>query len=250
MNFDLGGGQRYDSPDKLASLMRPGANQWNVVQTYRMVTGANTDPSSRWRWDCTSPDWRDHWVSAVELYCFDDYLYQWPPSIERWVARLAAGTVLRDADSVLVPNEFLRDDLARRFVVIDYDRYSPLAPGMALIKAAGHTPGSQMVFVALESAREYLLIGDATWHMDGVRQVRGKDAPWITEDEPNMTAELSWLNGIMRNEPNVAIVISHDEEPKILAANRLADRFSASAAIVDRELYLRGERFLYCIAAD
>ena len=27
----------------------------------------------------------------------------------------------------------------------------PLAPGIALIKAAGHTPGSQMVYVALES---------------------------------------------------------------------------------------------------
>ena len=46
----------------------------------------------------------------------------------------------------------------------------------------------------------------------------------------------------------ITMVLSHDDDPRILAANRLADRFSASAAIVDRELYLRGERHLYCIA--
>jgi len=32
--------------------------------------------------------------------------------------------------------------------------------------------------------------------------------------------------------------------------NRLDDRFSASAAVTGREMFLRGERFLYCIAED
>ena len=86
---------------------------------------------------------------------------------------------------------------------------------MALIKSSGHTPGSQMVYVVLQSGKEYVFAGDVAWHMDGVRQVTGKDAPWITEDEPNMTAELTWLNGLMRNEPNVAIVISHDEDQRL-----------------------------------
>ena len=44
------------------------------------------------------------------------------------------------------------------------------------------------------------------------------------------------------------IVISHDDNPEILALNRLDDSFSASAAVADRELFLRGEKFLYCIA--
>jgi glyoxylase-like metal-dependent hydrolase (beta-lactamase superfamily II) len=111
-----------------------------------------------------------------------------------------------------MPEIKLSDDLARRFVVIDYDRYYPLAPGMALIKAAGHTPGSQMVYVALESGREYLLIGDATWHMDGVRLMKGKDAPWVTEDQPAVLAQLTWLNGLSRSAPNLVVVASHDEE--------------------------------------
>jgi hypothetical protein len=44
------------------------------------------------------------------------------------------------------------------------------------------------------------------------------------------------------------VVLRHDPENALLAVNHLQDSFSASAAIVDRELYLRGERFLYCIA--
>jgi hypothetical protein len=44
------------------------------------------------------------------------------------------------------------------------------------------------------------------------------------------------------------VVVSHNESPSLLARNRLDDSFSASAAIAGRELYLRGERHLYCIA--
>ena len=44
------------------------------------------------------------------------------------------------------------------------------------------------------------------------------------------------------------VVLRHDRENATLAVNHLDDSFSASAALVDRELYLRGERFLYCIA--
>jgi outer membrane protein assembly factor BamB len=49
----------------------------------------------------------------------------------------------------------------------------------------------------------------------------------------------------------VTQVMSHGEKvPRILAVNRLDDSFSASAAIAGREMFLRGERFLYCIAEE
>jgi outer membrane protein assembly factor BamB len=48
----------------------------------------------------------------------------------------------------------------------------------------------------------------------------------------------------------VTAVVSHSDAPKTLATNRLADRVSASAAIAGRELFLRGERSLYCIAEE
>jgi len=49
----------------------------------------------------------------------------------------------------------------------------------------------------------------------------------------------------------VTLVLSHgDQVPKTLAVNRLEDTFSASPALVGRELLLRGERHLYCIAEE
>jgi outer membrane protein assembly factor BamB len=44
------------------------------------------------------------------------------------------------------------------------------------------------------------------------------------------------------------VVLRHDLKNETLAVNQLEDSFSASPALADRELYLRGERFLYCIA--
>lgn len=45
------------------------------------------------------------------------------------------------------------------------------------------------------------------------------------------------------------VVVMKDGPPfKILATNQLDDRFDASAAIVGNQLFLRGQRYLYCIA--
>jgi outer membrane protein assembly factor BamB len=47
----------------------------------------------------------------------------------------------------------------------------------------------------------------------------------------------------------MTVVMSHtDGVPKILAQNQLDDGFSASAAIVGEDLFLRGHHFLYCLA--
>lgn len=46
------------------------------------------------------------------------------------------------------------------------------------------------------------------------------------------------------------IVVSHDDQPTVLAVNELDEEFAASAAIVGRELFLRGKNHLYCIADD
>ena len=46
------------------------------------------------------------------------------------------------------------------------------------------------------------------------------------------------------------LVMSHADLPKMLAVNRLDDSFSASAAVAGGELFLRGQRNLYCIAEE
>jgi outer membrane protein assembly factor BamB len=47
----------------------------------------------------------------------------------------------------------------------------------------------------------------------------------------------------------VTQVLSHDRQ-QIIATNRLDDSFSASAALVGRDLLLRGEHSIYCIAEE
>lgn len=48
----------------------------------------------------------------------------------------------------------------------------------------------------------------------------------------------------------VTVVLKHDRKNEALAVNKLQDSFSASAAIAGRELFLRGEKFLYCLAEN
>lgn len=47
-----------------------------------------------------------------------------------------------------------------------------------------------------------------------------------------------------------AAVLQRGKEFKVLANNTLDDGFDASPAIVDTEIYLRGKKFLYCIAKE
>jgi len=145
-----------------------------------------------------------------------------------YLAELAPKTILTRAQVQTLetkpqfPDLRITEEQAQRYHVIDYDRYMAFAPGWALIKAAGHTPGSQMMFIALESAREYLLIGDAAWHMDSVRKMAGKDAPWIVEDTSAVNDQLKWLNSLSNAEKNLVIVASHDDdEQKELIARKV-----------------------------
>ena len=47
----------------------------------------------------------------------------------------------------------------------------------------------------------------------------------------------------------VTLVIRHGPKYEVLAKNTLGDGFDASPALVENEIYLRGYRYLYCIAA-
>jgi glyoxylase-like metal-dependent hydrolase (beta-lactamase superfamily II) len=145
-----------------------------------------------------------------------------------YLAELAPKTILTRAQvhtletTPQFPDLRITEEQAQRYHIIDYDQYGAFAPGWVLIKAPGHTPGSQMMFITLDSGREYLLIGDAAWHMDSVRKVTGKDAPWIVEDTSAVNNQLTWLNGLYNSEKNLVIIASHDDdELKELVARKL-----------------------------
>lgn len=110
------------------------------------------------------------------------------------------------------PHLKLTPERAARLNAVDYGKYLAIAPGMVLIKAAGHSADHQMVFIALQSGREILHSVDAAWNFDNIRQVKGKAAPWVKEDVPAVLGQLRWLNAVHRTENNVTILVTHDGE--------------------------------------
>lgn len=97
---------------------------------------------------------------------------------------------------------------------IEYDKYFAIAPGVVLIKAPGHTPGSQMIYVKREDGRELLFVGDIAWLMDNIETGRGKprlvSQLILHEDRDAVFAELATLKALHAAEPNLLIVPGHD----------------------------------------
>lgn len=88
-----------------------------------------------------------------------------------------------------------------------------LAPGIVLIKAAGHSPGSQMMYIVLEEGTEFLLVGDIAWHMDNIAlpQAHPRAVNWLLkEDVVAQGQQLRFLHDFHRNHPEVNLIVAHD----------------------------------------
>ena len=124
------------------------------------------------------------------------------------------------------PHLKLPERRAEQFVCVSYGRYYPVAPGLVLIKAPGHSPDMQMIYLRLRSGREYLHSIDAAWNEANIRHVKGKAAPWVKEDVAAVMAQLRWLKRLMTDEPQLHILVTHDGE--------LLDRMIGDGAVGQR----------------
>ena len=123
-----------------------------------------------------------------------------------------------------MPEIRLTPEAARDYIVVDYESHLPVAPGIVLIKAAGHTPGHQMIYVRLDSGREHLFIGDVAWTLAHVTQFKLRPAATmrrISEDAQALMHELRWIKDTMEQE-KLLVIPSHDDVLlQDLAAKRL-----------------------------
>lgn len=101
---------------------------------------------------------------------------------------------------------------AAKYLTLDYEPLIPIAPGVVLIKAPGHSPGSQLVYVRQASGAEIVLAGDVAWHMAGIETQRHKPAASTAdfggEDRQAVAKELRWLRDIAG--PQTTVVVAHD----------------------------------------
>jgi glyoxylase-like metal-dependent hydrolase (beta-lactamase superfamily II) len=100
------------------------------------------------------------------------------------------------------------------FKPIQYDRLIVIAPGVVLIRAAGHTPGSQMIYVQRADGQEYIFMGDVASSADNIRLLKIRSrlvTDFMTYDDRNaVMLETKALHALAEAEPKIALVPGHD----------------------------------------
>jgi len=114
------------------------------------------------------------------------------------------------------------------------DRDTPYAPSPLLFGG--------LVYI-LKSNNGILSVFDAKTGTPQYRAQRLTDVPNIFASPVGADGRV-YLAGADGN----ILVIRHGPKFEVLATNTLNDGFMASPALVDNEIYLRGNKFLYCIA--
>ncbi|MEM8499404.1 MAG: MBL fold metallo-hydrolase [Pseudomonadota bacterium] len=102
--------------------------------------------------------------------------------------------------------------IVRDLKAIDYDTYYHLAPGVVLIKATGHTPGAQMIFVRMANGEEVLFAGDTAWNKVNILQEKSKPllANWAAgEDGVALAHQIRSLIEIHKK-GEVTVLLAHD----------------------------------------
>jgi len=109
-----------------------------------------------------------------------------------------------------------------------------VAPGVVIVPAAGHTPGSQMVFITLQNGEEILLIGDIVWNMGAIEAL--KTRPVLTqymvfrpnfEDRDAIRKQVRALHDMIADNPALTVLPAHDRAWLIEAAKTDGIEFQA-----------------------
>ena len=118
-----------------------------------------------------------------------------------------------------------------------YGALHAIAPGVVLIKAPGHTPGSQMVYVRLASGREYLFMGDTASLADNVL-LQHQRSRYVTrfvsgDDRAAVAAQLQAIGALHRLAPGLVLVPGHDGPTiaALIAHGALAAGFGNSGTV-------------------
>lgn len=130
---------------------------------------------------------------------------------------LLSKAVLNEAQFSNVPECTVWPEGSRKgFVPLEYDGIRAIAPGVVLIRAPGHTPGSQMIFVRQSDGREFLFSGDTASSLDNVRLVRPRSR-YVMEfgghedDRDAVFRQTIAIKRLMDKNPDLILIPGHDE---------------------------------------
>lgn len=152
----------------------------------------------------------------------------------------------------------------RGLVITGNSYYTQSMLAIRLAGAQGDVTGTTNVVWSMKRLTPYvaspLLAGDTLYHLRHNQNVLVRLDP-ATGEFRGAPLRLDGIRDFIFASPvgaagrlyvtgrdGTTVVLRQDGDNATLAVNRLDDRFSASAALVDGELYLRGEKSLYCLA--
>ncbi len=110
-----------------------------------------------------------------------------------------------------------------------------IAPGVVIVPAAGHTAGSQMVFITLQNGEEILLIGDIVWNMGAIESL--KTRPVLTqymvfrpnyEDRDAIKQQVRALYDLIQDNSEMHVLPAHDRDWLMTAAETDGIEFLAA----------------------
>ncbi|MFZ4109996.1 MAG: MBL fold metallo-hydrolase [Polymorphobacter sp.] len=147
------------------------------------------------------------------------------------LATVAPRALLLPEQAALLPARW------RRMVQpLHYDRLKVIAPGVVLIRARGHTPGSQMVYVRRGDGHEYIFMGDTASLAGNVGEVRARSrlvGDYLAkEDRSAVLGQLQALQQMALANPQLTLVPGHDGNDigKMISAGWLTARFQPQPA--------------------
>jgi glyoxylase-like metal-dependent hydrolase (beta-lactamase superfamily II) len=110
---------------------------------------------------------------------------------------------------VVFPEWFMAD-----YAPLEFDSYYRAAPGLVLIKAAGHSPGNIMAFVSFADGSEVLFLGDVVFSMasitNQIARPRFMSDFIVKEDRRAVLQQVRALVDLHEHEPDLKYVVSHD----------------------------------------
>lgn len=177
---------------------------------------------------------------------------------------LATGRVLWECgglSSNVVASPVYSDGMV--FAGSSYEKQSLLA--LRLEGAQGDITGTKQVAWTRNRSTPYvpspLLYGDSLYYLGHYQGILSRVNARTGKDDPG-PFRLAGIQDVYASPVGAAdrvyitdrdgttLVISHAAKLKVLAENRLDDRVNASASIAGSELFIRGERYLFCIAEE
>ena len=117
------------------------------------------------------------------------------------------------------------------FKPLAYQGVKAIAPGVVLVKAPSHTPGSQIVFVQLADGHEYLFTGDISSMDQNWRETRARSRlvgdVLVGEDRAAVFRWLKAFKALADANPSLTLVPTHDPDTinRLIIAGKLSRGF-------------------------